>query len=127
LQRGLKSPAVRLRHQNLLAAHRATAHVNYPGLPHHPNHRRASELFGGMLSFEFKGGLDETFISRSACLLRHQFGWSRKPHSPSCGDIALGHGFGGPQACRTDGLIRLSVGLEAAEDLIEDFESALAR
>src|SRR6185437_2402313 len=69
LQRGLKTLALRMRHQNAsaltlakyLAEHRAITHVNYPGLPNHPQHARAKKLFsgfGGMLSFELKGGTD---------------------------------------------------------------------
>ena len=69
VHRGIKTLAVRVRHQNesalklarWLEQHRAVAHVNYPGLESHPNHLRACELFdgfGGVLSFELVGGLD---------------------------------------------------------------------
>ena len=69
LHRGMKTLAVRVRHQNesalkiarWLEQHRAVARVNYPGLESHSNHLRACELFdgfGGVLSFELEGGLD---------------------------------------------------------------------
>src|SRR5579883_1873904 len=77
LHRGLKTLGLRVRHQNqtaltlarFLEGHPKVAAVNYPGLERHPHHRRARELFdgfGGMLSFELKGGLEaaETFISK---------------------------------------------------------------
>jgi cystathionine beta-lyase/cystathionine gamma-synthase len=64
----MKTLALRVRQQNesalriarFLETHRAVAKVNYPGLSSHPRYRRARTLFdgfGGMLSFELKGGL----------------------------------------------------------------------
>src|SRR5205823_1103105 len=69
LQRGMKTLAVRVRHQNDCALRLAraleelpaVAGVNYPGLPSSPSHSRASQLFsgfGGVLSFELRGGLE---------------------------------------------------------------------
>jgi cystathionine beta-lyase/cystathionine gamma-synthase len=111
--------------------------VNYPGLESHPRHARARELFegfGGMLSFELKGGSEangaaDKFIARlqlPAC-------------APSLGGVetlitrpATTSHSGMSREDRerlgiTDSLIRLSVGIEAAEDLIEDFKQALDR
>ncbi len=140
LQRGMKTLAVRVRHQNdtalklarFLETHPAVAAVNYPGLERHPNHRRARELFdgfGGMISFELRGGVEaaENFISRvtlpiSAPSLGGVESLITRPattsHSGMTPDERRGAGI-------ADHLIRLSVGLEAAEDLIKDFESAL--
>jgi cystathionine beta-lyase/cystathionine gamma-synthase len=67
LYRGMKTLAVRIRHQNasalelarMIEAHPAVERVNYPGLESHPRHARARKLFdgySGMLSFELKGG-----------------------------------------------------------------------
>src|SRR6202011_165324 len=66
LHRGMKTLAVRVRHQNESALkvarwmeqHRAISRVNYPGLESHSNHLRACELFdgfGGVVSFELEG------------------------------------------------------------------------
>ncbi len=141
LQRGMKTLAVRVRYQNeaavrvarFLEAHPATTAVNYPGLEGHPHHRRARELFdgfGGMLSFELKGGVDaaEKFISRVTLPIS----------APSLGGVeslitrpaTTSHSGMTPEerqrAGITDHLIRLSIGLESADDLIADFEHALA-
>src|SRR5213594_782836 len=70
LHRGMKTLAVRVKFQNestlrlarFLEGHPAVARVNYPGLESHPRHGRARELFdgfGGVLSFELKGGVEE--------------------------------------------------------------------
>jgi cystathionine beta-lyase/cystathionine gamma-synthase len=141
LQRGMKTLAVRVHHQNesalklarFLEAHPALARVNYPGLEHHPNHQRACELFdgfGGMVSFELERGVDaaEKFISRLTLPVS----------APSLGGVeslitrpaTTSHSGMRPEERRragiADQLIRLSVGLESAEDLVKDFEFALA-
>ncbi len=140
LNRGLKTLAVRVRHQNesalkiarFLEAHPRVAKVNYPGLESHPNHMRAIELFdgfGGVLSFELEGKLPaaEAFISRATIPIC----------APSLGGVetlitrpaATSHsGMSAQERARAgihEDLIRLSVGLEASDDLLEDFESAL--
>ena len=76
LHRGIKTLAVRVKHQNesalaiakYLESHPAVKTVNYPGLESHPEYRLAQGLFdgfGGMLSFELKGGVEaaEHFIN----------------------------------------------------------------
>lgn len=140
LSRGMKTLAVRMRYQNesalkiarFLEQHPAVAKVNYPGLESHPNHLRACELFdgfGGMLSFELAGGLEaaENFMERMSIAIS----------APSLGGIetlvtrpaATSHAGMSREdrgaAGITDGLIRLSVGLETTDDLIDDFEDAL--
>jgi len=115
-----------------LAQHRRVERVNYPGLPNHPGHataRRQMSAFGAMISFEVKGGYDSgkkvmdrvTLFARAASL-----GDTRSliVHSASTSHRAV------PRAERlaigiTDGLVRLSVGIEAAEDLIADLDQAL--
>jgi cystathionine beta-lyase/cystathionine gamma-synthase len=141
LHRGMKTLAVRVRHQNdtalkmarFLAAHRAVETVNYPGLERHSNYERARQLFdgfGGMMSFELRGGVTaaEGLISRLTLPLS----------APSLGGVeslitrpaTTSHSGLNAEARRragiSDHLIRLSVGLEAADDLISDFEQALA-
>jgi cystathionine beta-lyase/cystathionine gamma-synthase len=141
LHRGLKTLAVRVRYQNesamklarFLENHRAVGRVNYPGLESHPHHRRARDLFSGfsgMVSFELKRGEPAA---------RKLLGRVRLPiNAPSLGGpeslitqpARTSHVGMAPDARRrlgiADGLVRLSVGLEATDDLIADFEQALA-
>jgi len=141
LHRGLKTLGVRFRQQcatalqiaQFLEKHRAVERVNHPGLPSHPQHGRAREIFaqfGAMLSFEPKSGVAaaERMFSRLKLPL----------HAPSLGGpetlvtrpAASSHsGLSPEDRARigiTDALVRVSVGLEAPEDLIEDFDQALA-
>ncbi len=116
-----------------LAQHPRVERVNYPGLPKHPGHdvaRRQMKAFGAMISFEVKGGYESgkkvmdrvKIFARAASL-----GDTRSliVHSASTSHRAV------PREERlaigiTDGLVRLSVGIEAAEDLIADLDQALA-
>jgi cystathionine beta-lyase/cystathionine gamma-synthase len=141
LQRGMKTLAVRVRHQNdaaekvarFLEAHPAVATVNYPGLEHHPDYNRARKMFdgfGGMVSFELHGGVEaaEKFISRlalpiSAPSLGGVESLITRPASTSHSGMTAEERI---RAGIADHLIRLSVGLEAADDLVKDFEQALA-
>jgi cystathionine gamma-synthase/cystathionine gamma-lyase/cystathionine beta-lyase len=116
-----------------LSRHPAVTQVNYPGLEAHPDHRRARRLFdgyGGMLSFEIDGGVAaaEAFLG----------GLQLPVVAPSLGGVeslvtrpaATSHAGMSPAARRamgvSDGLVRLSVGIEAPEDLIADLDQALA-
>jgi cystathionine beta-lyase/cystathionine gamma-synthase len=141
LHRGMKTLAVRVRYQNesalriakFLDNHQAIEKVNYPGLDTHPQHERARELldgFGGMLSFELRGGAAtaEEFIKRTTLAVI----------APSLGGVETlltlpvktSHSGMSPEDRHalgiTDGLIRMSVGIEATEDIIEDLKHALA-
>ena len=141
LHRGVKTLAVRVRYQNASALEIAKflesrpeiSRVNYPGLARHPRHERARSLFagfGGMLSFEIDGGAaaGKRFIGRTTLPIK----------APSLGGVETlltmpaltSHAGMEPGARRglgiSDGLIRMSVGLEATEDTIEDFAQALA-
>ncbi len=141
LHRGLKTLAVRMRHHNqsalriaqFLQQHPSVSRVNYPGLESHPRHRRAAELFdgfSGMMSFEVKGGVDE-----AERFMHHV---ELPIVAPSLGGVetlitrpATTSHSGMAPADRlrlgiSDNLIRLSIGLEAPEDLIEDLNQALA-
>ena len=140
LHRGIKTLAVRMKYQNesalkiaeFLESHQAIENVNYPGLKSHLRHQRACELFdgfGGMLSFELKGGIDaaERFIQNTTLPII----------APSLGGIeslitrpvTTSHSGLSPKDRQklgiSDSLVRLSVGIEATEDIIEDFEQAL--
>ncbi|MBS1249616.1 MAG: L-methionine gamma-lyase [Chloroflexi bacterium] len=140
LYRGLKTLAVRMRHQNrsalqiaqFLEGHPHIARVNYPGLTNHPQHDRAGKLFdgfSGMLSFEVRGGIEaaEKFARKAQFPI----------NAPSLGGCETlltrpaqtSHVGVPPQKRRElgipDNLIRLSVGIEDPQDLIDDFEQAL--
>lgn len=140
LQRGMKTLALRVRQQNInalaiarfLENHPAVTRVYYPGLESHPGHRQAQEFldgFGGMLSFELHGGLEAArrLIDNVTLPI----------HAPSLGGVetlitrpaATSHaGMTAEERQRLgigDGLLRLSVGIEATEDLLDDFEQAL--
>lgn len=140
MHRGIKTLGVRVRHQNqaaaaiarFLADARQIAKVNYPGLETHPDHARARELldgYGGMLSFEMKGG-----VAAADALIAHL---TLPISAPSLGGVeslvtrpATTSHSGMPREEReragiSDGLIRLSVGLESVEDLIADLGAAL--
>jgi len=142
LHRGMKTLALRVRHQNrsakmiaeTFAAHPAVDRVNYPGLPDHPGHDRARELlegFGGMVSFELKGGLGaaERFMQRVTIpIVAPSLGGvetlvtlpATTSHAGMSAEERKAAGIG-------DSLIRLSVGIEDTRDLIDDFENALTR
>jgi cystathionine beta-lyase/cystathionine gamma-lyase/homocysteine desulfhydrase len=114
-----------------LSGHPKIAKVFYPGLPQHENHavaKRQSGGFGGMLSFELKAGLDpENFVRRLKWFtLAESLGAveslvgipSKMTHVSIPREQRLASGI-------SDGLIRISVGLEDIEDLLEDLEQAL--
>jgi cystathionine beta-lyase/cystathionine gamma-synthase len=140
LHRGMKTLGVRVRYQNestlkiarFLEEHPSILKVNYPGLASHPAHQRASSLFegfSGMLSFEVKGGLEaaERFMKKTTLPVI----------APSLGGIetlltrpaTTSHAGLSPEERRRlgipDALIRMSVGIEATQDIIEDFKQAL--
>jgi methionine-gamma-lyase len=115
-----------------LNSHPSVTHVNYNGLPNHPDHAVAKKQMrhpGAMMSFEVKGGLNGgvNFMNKLKMCTR----------SVSLGtcDTLLSHPasmthFGVPREDRikygiTDGLIRLSIGLENVEDILADFDQAL--
>jgi cystathionine beta-lyase/cystathionine gamma-synthase len=140
LSRGLKTLALRVRYQNastlqiaqFLEGHPAVSRVHYAGLESHPRHARARSLFagfGGVLSFELKGA-----VGRAEELAKRL----RIPIvAPSLGGVhtlltrpaTTSHAGLSPADRQRlgigDGLLRLSVGVEATEDLLEDFEQAL--
>ncbi|HZT68568.1 MAG TPA: PLP-dependent aspartate aminotransferase family protein [Terriglobia bacterium] len=115
-----------------LSGHAKVAHVNYPGLPSHPGHTLAKNqmtAFGAMISFEAKGGyesgkqiMDRVKLFARAASLGDTRSLIVHPASTS-------HRAVPPEERRaigiTDGLVRLSVGIEAAEDLINDLDQAL--
>ncbi|MDC0747677.1 cystathionine gamma-synthase [Polyangium mundeleinium] len=139
--RGLKTLPVRVRHQSMaalalaerLARHPRVERVHYPGLASHPDHAVAARQmrggFGGMISIEVAGGLT---AARTVLERLHVFSCAE-----SLGGVeslaehpAIMTHASVPEETRkvlgiSDGLVRLSVGLEAVDDLWKDLEHAL--
>jgi cystathionine beta-lyase/cystathionine gamma-synthase len=140
LSRGLKTLALRVRYQNdsalriarFLEGHRAVECVHYAGLESHPRHERARSLFagfGGVLSFELKGPASraDEFAARVRIPIV----------APSLGGVhtlltrpaTTSHAGLAPEERGrlgiSEGLLRLSVGIESTDDLLEDLERAL--
>jgi cystathionine gamma-synthase len=136
--RGIKTLAVRMdRHSDnagrvgqMLTGHRAVSQVLYPGLPEHPGHKIAAAQmrgFGGMVSFRVAAGEEKAVevcgrtrlftlgesLGGVESLIEHP---ARMTHASTTGS---------PLEVPAD-LIRLSVGLEDADDLIDDLRQALA-
>jgi cystathionine gamma-lyase len=139
--RGLKTLELRVREQSrtahaiaeYLAAHPRVNRVYYPGLPGHPGHELAARqmdgAFGAMLSFELAGELaqaaalvESTHLFRLAVSLGAVESLIELPATMSHAsyDAVARQAFG-----ISDGLIRLSVGLEAFEDLRDDLDQAI--
>ncbi len=139
--RGVKTLAVRMKQHDengrivaeYLAGHKKVKHVFYPGLPNHPQHelaRRQMSGFGSMITFE-TGSL----------------GNAKKMLKRAKGTLSLGESLGGVETLIshpatmthaalgekgrkaigiTDGMVRISVGIEEVEDILADLEVALA-
>jgi cystathionine gamma-synthase len=109
---------------NALEGHRRIERVFYPGLASHPGHeiaKRQMKAFGGMMSILVKGGWDEAISVAAKVRL-----W-RNATSLGGVESLIEHRASaeGPGTTSPKNLLRLSVGLENAEDLIEDLMQAL--
>lgn len=139
ITRGIKTLAVRMREHDrngrqvadFLASHPQVSHVHYPGLPSHPQHERAARLmdgFGGMIAFE-TGSLAaarRVLDNVKLCALAESLGGVETliSHPATMTHASV------PEAQRTqlgitDGLVRISVGIEDVEDIIADLDQAL--
>jgi methionine-gamma-lyase len=115
-----------------LDAHPKVKVVHYPGLETHPEYelaRRQMHAFGGMIAFELEGGFDAArrmlesvkvatlgvSLGKVDTMIQHPAGMTHSRIPPQVRE----------EMGITDGLIRLSVGIENVEDLIGDFEEAL--
>lgn len=140
--RGLKTLGLRVRQHchnaqvvaEYLAQHPAISRVYYPGLASHPQHELAQRQMagmGGIVSFEVKGGYDaaKSFINAlRLAMISFSLG---DPETLVQHPASMTHASV-PVADRlafniTDGLIRLSTGLEDARDIIADLKQALSR
>jgi len=140
INRGLKTLAVRMeRHcasaqvvAEYLEQHPLVSQVYYPGLKSHPGHQfigSQMKAAGGVIAFEIKGSLEdgETFINNTQLctlavslgdaetLIQHPASMTHSPYTP---EERAAAGI-------SDGLIRLSVGLEDVNDIINDLKTAL--
>jgi cystathionine beta-lyase/cystathionine gamma-synthase len=139
--RGTKTLALRMRQHDangravasFLAEHPKVQKVYYPGLPGHPQHERAKKQmsgFGGMIAFDL-GSLDAAravLDNVKLCALAESLGGVETliSHPATMTHASV------PAAERhrlgiTDGLVRISVGVEEVEDIIADLDAALAR
>jgi cystathionine gamma-lyase len=145
--RGTKTLAVRMeRHQEnalriarWLEARPEIARVVYPGLPSHPQHalaRRQMSGFGGMVTFVLRGGQGRRTLARASTLLRSLRVFACAESLGGVESLAehpaiMTHASIPPERRAAlgigDGLIRLSVGIEDAQDLIDDLAQALAK
>lgn len=140
LERGLKTLALRVKQHNdnaaalaeFLRQHPAVEAVHYPGLPDHPDHAVAARQmrgFGGMLAFELRAAarVDEVLAGFRLVMPALSLGGveslvcipSRTSHRKMSPAERQRAGIG-------DGLVRVSVGIEDIEDLLDDFAGALA-
>lgn len=140
--RGLKTLAVRMREHDrnarqvatFLSTHPRVERVFYPGMPDHPQRdlaQRQMSGFGGMISFEVKGGLESArkVVERTQLFtLAESLGGveslielpAAMTHASIPAETRRSHGV-------ADGLIRVSVGLEDVADLISDLDRALSQ
>jgi len=139
--RSLKTLAVRMEKHcenafeiaGFLEEHEAIEKIYYPGLPNHPNHEIAKKQmngFGGMITVVLKGGLKTatTFLERTKIFaLAESLGGVESliehpaimTHASVPAEVRKDLGI-------EDGLVRLSVGIESVEDLLEDLNQALS-
>ncbi|HEY4610192.1 MAG TPA: cystathionine gamma-synthase [Ilumatobacteraceae bacterium] len=135
--RGVKTLAVRMERHcanaraivDLLVGHRAVERVLYPQLPDHPGHRAAAQQmrdFGGMVSFTLRGGREEALRVAAATelfVLAESLG-AVESLIEHPGQMTHASVAGSPLEV-PDNLLRLSVGIESAADLVADLEQAL--
>jgi cystathionine beta-lyase/cystathionine gamma-synthase len=117
-----------------LASHPKVTRVHYPGLVSHPHHEIAERILrapGGMLAFEVEGDADAGMRVCDALELAWVATSLGGAHTLVGHAASTTHRQMAPEARRAagiaDGLIRVSAGLEDAEDLVEDFTRALEK
>ncbi|MGP1681762.1 MAG: PLP-dependent transferase, partial [Giesbergeria sp.] len=140
VMRGLKTLTLRMdRHcqsaqkvAEFIAAHPATVAVHYPGLPSFPQYSLAKKQMrqmGGMIAFELQGGLEvgvrfmdalqlvtrAVSLGDAETLAQHPASMTHSTYTP---EERAAHGI-------SEGLVRLSVGLEDVQDLLDDIGQAL--
>lgn len=140
ITRGIVTLPLRMKQHNenamavaeFLEKHPAVGTVFYPGLESHPQHHIAKKQmrgFGGMVSFELKGGLEAGahMMDRvKLCALATSLGDARSliSHPATTSHVVVSREDRLKQGV-TDGLVRLSVGIEDVNDIIADLEQAI--
>ena len=135
LTRGMRTLSVRVREScrvameiaRFLDAHPKVTTVRYPGLPGHPGHNTAAAQmdggFGALLSFDVTGGAPEALAAVARLKLVKR--------ATSLGGVETliehRHSIEPPSTAMPPALLRLAVGIEAADDLIADLDQALAQ
>ena len=107
-----------------LSSHSGVEAVHYPGLEEHPGHQTAArqmKMFGGMISVQVKGGREEAMAVAARVEL------FTRATSLGGTESYIEHraSIEGPDIQTPENLLRLSIGLENADDLIEDLDQAL--
>ena len=138
--RGIKTLVVRMREHErnalavaeFLVSHPKVRRVFYPGLPTHPQHelaKKQQQSFGGMVSFELDGPVEELYrvlkATKLFSLAESLGGVESLIEHPATMSHASMDSAHRQAAGITDTIIRLSVGIEDRDDLIADIESAL--
>jgi cystathionine beta-lyase/cystathionine gamma-synthase len=139
--RGIRTLGVRLAHQcnsamelaTRLSTHKAISAVHYPGLSTHPQHALATKQmrqFGSLLSFDIAGGKDAARKVVDGLKLVRPAVSLGGPETLICHPASSTHVGVSPEdqvaSGITQGLLRVSVGLESATDVIADFQQVLA-
>lgn len=140
LERSIKTLALRVRQQTdnaqamaeWLDARPEVTRVNYPGLPAHPQHglaRRQMHGFGSMLSFELEGGIDSIAFQRSLSLIAPVLSLGGVDTTTCSPHLTTHRTISAERRAHegiSDGLVRMSLGIEDVRDLQADVAQALA-
>lgn len=139
LERSLKTMGIRVREQNknalklaeFLNDHSSVNKVYYPGLPSHPDHELAARQmsgFGGMMSFELDDKIDASEFMKALKLIKPSMSLAGV-ESTILLPTQTSHGLLSAEEREIQGikdnLLRFSVGIEEAEDLMEDLQQAI--
>ncbi len=139
LERSIKTMGIRVRAQNenagklaaWLSQNKDISRVYYPGLEDHPDHeiaKRQMRGFGGMMSFELHEGIDASLFQKSLKLIKSSMSLAGV-ESTVLSPTQTSHALLSPEEREKqgikDGLVRFSVGIEEAEDLMEDIDQAI--
>jgi cystathionine gamma-lyase len=142
LSRGMKTLAIRMERHNsngmavaeFLSEHPRVRKVVYPGLKSHPQYALARKMldgFGGMVTFDMKGDLRDTLKMLGSLKVFAQATSLGGVESLASMPVNTSHAHV-PKRDRekmgiSDSTVRLSIGIEDIDDLIEDLDSALKR
>lgn len=139
--RGLKTLHIRIQHHNrnaeilakTLSENKKISRVYYPGLESHPSHKIAKKImkgFGGIVSIELRTDLEGTLKFMGGLKIAKPAGTFGGPETLISHPATMSHRHYSKEERETlgigDSLVRISVGLENIEDIVEDIERALS-